>query len=402
MTAAANLLRRAATLLPAQDPARIVLLPDLGEALTAAGEFAVAQVVLDDAVDSATAAEDLPLLARAELMRLLLKAHSSPPEEWSGELERDAGTIVDVLEEAGDHASLAAALRLLSLACAAAGRMEESADVAARAIEYATRAGDERQRRIAACHYAQVATYGPTPVGEAIAKCEEILANAEGDMRTQGIVTGLLGRLEAMRGNFERARWLYNAGRAVLEEMGQSVAAASTSLDSCVVEMLAGAPAAAERELRRDYEALDEMGEKGLLSTIVGELARAVYARGGYDEAEQLSRRAEELAADEDVVSHALGRSVRARVVARRGEHERGRRLAEEAVELVRPTGELGLHADTLLALAEVLELSGDVAAAQRRLGEGLALFERKGDVVSAAHTRDRVSSLEVGPLVQR
>jgi predicted ATPase/class 3 adenylate cyclase len=402
MTAAANLLRRAATLLPAQDPARVVLLPELGEALTAAGEFAVAQVVLDEAVDSGTAAADLPLLARAEVMRLLLKVHSSPPEEWSGQLERDVGQIVEVLEQAEDYAALAAASRLLSVACASAGRMEESADVAARAIEYATRAGDDRQRRIAACHYAQVATYGPTPVSEAIAKCEEILANAEGDMRTQGIVTGLLGRLEAMRGNFERARWLYNAGRAVLEEMGQSVAAASTSLDSCAVEMLAGAPAAAERELRRDYEALDEMGEKGILPTIVGELARAVYARGGYDEAEQLSRAAEELAADEDVVSHALGRSVLARVLARRGEHEPARRLAEEAVELIRPTGELVLHADTLLALAEVLELSGDVAAARRWLGDALALFERKGDVVSAAHTRDRLSSLEAGPLVQR
>ena len=274
--------------------------------------------------------------------------------------------------------------------------------MAARAIEHATRAGDERQRRIAATQYAQVATYGPTPVGEAIANCEDILENTQGDMRTQGIVTGLLGRLEAMRGNFERARWLYNAGRAVLEEMGQSVAAASTSLDSCAVEMLAGDPAAAERELRRDYEALDEMGEKRLLSTIVGELARAVYARGGYDEAEQLSRMAEELAAEEDVVSQALGRSVRARVLARRGEHEPARRLAEEAVELVRPTGELVLHADTLLALAEVLELSGDVAAARRWLGEALELFERKGDVVSAAQTRDRVSSLEAGPLVQR
>ena len=402
MTAAANLLRRAATLLPAQDPDRVALLPDLGEALTAAGEFAVAQVVLDEAVDSATAGEDLPLLARAEVMRLLLKVYSSPPEEWSGQLESDAGQIVDILEQAEDSAALAAASRLLSLARASAGRMEESADVAARAIEYATRAGDERQRRMAACHYAQVATYGPTPVSEAIAKCEEILATAEGDMRTQGIVTGLLGRLEAMRGDFERARWLYNAGRAVLEEMGQSVAAASTSLDSGAVEMLAGAPAAAERELRRDYEALEEMGEKALLATIVGELARAVYAGGGYDEAEELSRRAEELAAEEDVVSHALGRSVRARVLARRGEHEPARQLAEEAVELIRPTGELVLHADTLLALAEVLELSGDGAAARRCLGDALALFERKGDVVSAAHTRERISSLEAGPLVQR
>jgi predicted ATPase/class 3 adenylate cyclase len=402
MTAAANLLRRAATLLPSKDPARIALLPDLGEALTEAGEFVVAQVVLDEAVDGAAAAKNLPLLARAELMRLLLKAHSSPPEEWSGQLESEAGEIVEVLEEAGDNAGLAAASRLLSLAYAAAGRSGESADVAARAIEYADRAGDERQRGIAACHYAQVATYGPTPVEEAKSKCEEILDNTQADMRTQGIVTGLLGRLEAMRGDFERARWLYSAGRAVLEEMGQSVAAASTSLDSCAVEMLAGAPAAAERELRRDYEALSEMGEKVLLSTIVGELARAVYARGGHDEAGELSRIAEELAAEEDVVSQALWRSVRARVLARRGEHESARALAEEAVELVRPTGELVLHADMLLTLAEVLEASAEAAAARRALGEALELFERKGDVVSAAHTRERISSLEAGPLVQR
>jgi predicted ATPase/class 3 adenylate cyclase len=402
MTAAANLLRRAATLLPAQDSDRIALLPDLGEALTEAGEFVVAQVVLDEAVDGATAAKKLPLLARAELMRLLLKAHSSPPEEWSGQLESDAAAIVEVLEEAGDNAGVAAASRLLSVAYAAAGRMEESADVAARAIEHAALAGDERQRRIAASHYAQVATYGPTPVEEAIANCEEILDHAEGDMRTQGIVTGLLGRLEAMRGDFERARWLYNAGRAVLQEMGQSVAAASTSLDSCAVEMLAGSPAAAERELRRDYEVLSEMGEKVLLSTIVGELARAVYARGGYDEAEELSRTAEELAAEEDVVSQALWRTVRGKILAQRGDDRAARALAEEAVELLRPTGELVLQAEALLDLAEVLELSAGTAGARRALDDALALFERKGNVVSAAHTRERIKSLEAGPLVQR
>jgi predicted ATPase/class 3 adenylate cyclase len=399
MTAAANLLRRAATLLPAKDLARIALLPDLGEALTEAGEFVVAQVVLDEAVDGATAAENLPLLARAELMRLVLKAHSSPPEEWSGQLESDSAAIVEVLEEAGDHAGLAAALRLLALTYGAAGRYEESADVAARAIEHATVAGDERQRRNAACHYAQVATYGPTPVGEAMERCEEILTHTEGDMRTQGIVTGLLGRLEAMRGNFERARWLYNAGRAVLEEMGQSVAAASTSLDSGAVEMLAGDPEAAERELRRDYAALQEMGEKVLLSTIVGELARAVYERGDHDQAEELSRTAEELAAEEDVISQALWRTVRARVLAPRGEHDAAHSLAEEAIELLRPTGELVLQADALLDLAEVLERSADGAAARRALDDALALFERKGDIVSAAATRDRINSLEAGPL---
>src|SRR5207249_4321710 len=44
MAAAANLLRRAAGLLPEHDLARLELLPDLGEALTETGEFAWAQI----------------------------------------------------------------------------------------------------------------------------------------------------------------------------------------------------------------------------------------------------------------------------------------------------------------------------------------------------------------------
>jgi tetratricopeptide (TPR) repeat protein len=144
------------------------------------------------------------------------------------------------------------------------------------------------------------------------------------------------------------------------------------------------------------------MGEKVLLSTIVGELARAVYARGGYDEAEELSRTAEELAAEEDVVSQALWRTVRGKILAQRGDDRAARALAEEAVELLRPTGELVLQAEALLDLAEVLELSAGTAGARRALDDALALFERKGNVVSAAHTRERIKSLEAGPLVQR
>jgi len=70
----------------------------------------------------------------------------------------------------------------------------------------------------------------------------------------------------------------------MLEEVGCSVVAASTSQQSCRVELLAGDPAAAERELRRDFDELSEMGERYFLSTAAGELARAVYAQGRYVE----------------------------------------------------------------------------------------------------------------------
>jgi hypothetical protein len=67
--------------------------------------------------------------------------------------------------------------------------------------------------------------------------------------------------LEAMRGNFDRAR-LYRRSRASLEEFGYLFSAALTSLDSAAIELLAGDLAAAESELRTDYRRLEEMGER--------------------------------------------------------------------------------------------------------------------------------------------
>jgi class 3 adenylate cyclase/tetratricopeptide (TPR) repeat protein len=394
MPASANLLRRAVQLLPRGDARRLGLLPELGEALLEIGEFASAEVFLDEASECAVANDDLLLQARAGLVRLLLRTHSSPPEHWSGQLEGDAEDIMRVLEEAQDNANLAAAARLLAVAHGNAGRHEDSADMAARAIEYATFAGDERQRSKAACHYAQVATYGPTPVADALRRCEELLEQTSGDRRTQGIVTGLLARLHAMQANFEYARALYTRGYVVLEDMGRSVAAASTSIDSCAVEMLAGDPAAAEAELRRDYAQLEQMGEKGLLSTIAGELARAVYARGAYDEAHRLTVTAQRLAADEDILTQALWRMVRAKVLAQRGTLAEAQRFARRAVELLRPTGDLISQAEALMDLAEVLEVAGEIEEAEAALADARSLFERKGDIVSGGRARKRLSAL--------
>jgi len=358
------------------------------------GEFASAEIFLDEATECAAANDDARLHARASLVRLLLRAHSSPPEHWSGQLAGDAEAIMSVLEQAQDNANLAAAARLVALAHGAAGRYGDSADVSSRAIEYATLAGDERQRSKAACHYAQVATYGPTPVADALRRCEEILERTSGDRRTEGIVSGLLARLHAMQGNFGHARLLYTRGHGVLQDMGRTVVAASTSIDSCSVEMLAGDPAAAERELRRDYAELEQMGEKVLLSTIAGELARAVYAQADYDEAHRLSVSAQRLAADEDIISQALWRMVRAKVLAQRGTLPEAQRFARKAVELLQPTGDLVSKAEALMDLAEVLQFAGAVEEAQAALIEACSLFERKGDIVSGGRAQERLSAL--------
>jgi class 3 adenylate cyclase/tetratricopeptide (TPR) repeat protein len=386
MPAAANLLRRTAGLLPEDDHDRLALLPDLGEALIDTGEFAWAQIFLDEAVRRA---HDARLAAHARIVAVRARQHAADPTGWSDEAVREARAAVPIFERAGDDAGLAASYRLLASAHGTACRYGDAAAAADAAVEHATAAGDDRQRRWASSQYAITATYGPTPVERAVPHCEAILAQSDGDRRTEGLTMSLLARLEAMRGDFDRARALSDRARATLEELGRSVVAASTSLDSCGVDLLAGDPAAAERHLRRDSEALSEMGETYLLSTVAAELARAVVLQGRDAEAEALTVTAEELAADDDIASQALWRSVRGKVLARRGDLGAARRMATEAVELVRRTDAAVTLGDALLDLGEVLERCGDMAAAHDAYEEALLLFERKGNVVAAASVRD-------------
>jgi class 3 adenylate cyclase/tetratricopeptide (TPR) repeat protein len=393
MPAAANLLRRAVALLPAESRDRLAAVPDLAEALMAVGEFAWAETFLDEAVATAEDAGERGLAASARLLRLRVRSHSAEAEDWTEQVVAEADRGLPLLEAAGNHVELARALRMLAWAHGTGCRYGEAAAAAQRAMEHASRGRDERQRQHAASQYAIAALYGPTPVPEAIERCESIVAGAREDRRTQGLVMSLLSGLRAMEGDFPEARDLYTRARLMLEELGRSVVAASTSQQSCRVELLARDPAAAEHELRRDYDELSEMGERYFLSTAAGELARAVYAQGRYAEAEELTRVAEELSADDDVTSQALWRSIRAKTLARRGLGAEAEELAREAVALLEGTDALILQADALEDLAEVLALVGS-AGARDALTAALGRLERKDDVVSVGRVRESLEAL--------
>jgi class 3 adenylate cyclase/tetratricopeptide (TPR) repeat protein len=397
MPAAANLLRRAVALLPAESRERLVLLPDLAEAMMAIGEFAWAEVFLDEAIETATAAGEDGRAASACLLRLRVRSHSADPEDWTEQIVVEADRGLPLLEAAGDHVELARALRMLAWAHGTAGRHGNAAGAAEQAMEHATLGQDVRQRRHAASVYAIAALDGPTPVPEAIERCESIVAEALDDRRTQGLVMSLLSVLRAMQGDFDAARDLYRRARLMLGEYGRSVVAASTSQQSCRVELLAQDPAAAERELRRDFAELAKMGERYFLSTAAGELARAVYAQGRYAEAEELTQLAEELSGDDDLTSQALWRSVRAKALARRGLDSQAEELAREAAQLLQRTDALVDRADALEDLAEVLALRG-TDHGRACLEEALVLLERKENVVSAERVRAAVRALGATP----
>jgi ATP/maltotriose-dependent transcriptional regulator MalT len=157
--------------------------------------------------------------------------------------------------------------------------------------------------------------------------------------------------------------------------------------------MLAGDPVAAENELRRDIPALEQMGEQLIRSTLVAALAHVRYALGDLDEAESLSRSAEELAADDDVEAKALWRGVRAMVLARRGELAPAEGLIREALALAAGTDTVQLRTEIDADAAAVYDLVGqpDQAAALRL--DAVAAAEAKVSPVLRARFVDLLPS---------
>src|SRR5262249_55710894 len=209
---------------------------------------------------------------------------------------------------------------------------------ALRTIEQAGLAGDVMLQVRNFPPYAITALYGPLPVADAIHRCEELLPAAHGDRRTEGVVRCVLAHLFALQGSFADAREQYEHARAMLEDLGVKVLAASTSIDSGPIELLAGDAEAAERELRRGMERLGAVGGKVLLATGAADLGQAVLAQGRLEEAEELSRTCEHVALVDDAEAQSIWRRVRAQAIVGRGEETKAVSLAEDAVVIIRKT----------------------------------------------------------------
>jgi predicted ATPase len=380
--AAVTLLERATALLEPDDALRRELLLDLSRAQRESGHLTEADESLRDAAEHAEAAADRLLGCRVLLEQALLHAYTYP-ERGTHELLEAADAVIPAFQELGYDAGLAQAWLLVaeahSLRCQI-GAMEEALD---RASAH-TAAEDGIERAEIENARARAALAGALPVVEALARCDQIRASAPGDRLLEAIVKAVSALLEAMRGNFERARDLYRDSHAMLRDLGQTVSLAALQTWSGAVELLAGDAGAAERELRAAFETLEPMGEKANLSTIAAALAAAVQLQGRDEEAERLTAISAGLASDDDFTSQIAWRVVRARVLADQGLAAEAKVLAEEAVELADQTDCPNLRGDAWLSLAHAYAAAGDADDAQRSAAAARELFLAKGNVVMA------------------
>jgi len=265
-----------------------------------------------------------------------------------------------------------------------------------RSIEHARRAGNRRVEVEALLWLIRLQWFGPQPIDAGIRLCEQTLAEAETEPGLASVATQVLGVLYGFLGEFDRGRALLEDADARQLDLGMQIArAAGTSMMRASLEMLAGDYEAAERVVRPSLEILVEAGEKGYYSTGLGYLAEAVYSQGRYEEAEQLALAADEAGGADDVETQRLSLGVRAKVLARKGESAEAERLVRRVIELLEPTDTLTGKAEALLALTEVLELTGRRGEAAAAAHEAAGLYAAKGAEVGVRAAEARAAELE-------
>ena len=390
--AAADLLRRAAELLPPEHPERRRVLLALGEALAEIGDLGLAETVLDEAEALASSAGEVGAAANAVILRLFL-LEMTDPKGASGEDLPLAERQIEVLESIGDDLGLARAWLFMGEMHWKDARYAAADDALARSIDHARRAGARREEADALGRYTGSGTYGPAPVDEMERRCDEVLERLGGTgyeapaFRSRAVAC-------AMRGRFDEAREMARRARAIYEDHGLRLRAMFLAETAGSIEMLAGDVVAAEREFRAGFEAAVEIGEQGFQSTVAAALAHALLEQGRLDEAEEMVTASELAGAEDDVSTQVLGRSARARIRAARGQYSEAERLARDAVARAAETDDLNMRGDTLVDLGEVLAAAGDRVGAAAALGPAVELYLAKGNAVAADATGRRLAGL--------
>jgi len=353
-----------------------------------------AEALFAEAVEAARSEGDRQLEWRARVEETEAHVNSVSGVDVVPEAKQIVLEAIAVLEEAGNDAGCADAWALLADCHNAIGEHTQMLAAAERAFESARRAGDERSEFLAQRMVVSALMWGPTPVADFLARAQRLRESSESPLLKASALRAVAGVL-AQSGNFDEARQLGRQSQALDLELGQTLAIASQGFGRGRDEFLAGEYIEAERILRESCDALERIGEVGLLSTLVCVHGEALYELGRIDEAEECSIRGEQLGALDDLATQIFWRALGARVHARQGRFDDAIALAREAVSIAETTQGLLWQADAIRTLAEVLEAAGRTREALDAARDALARYERKGIVPLIDRTRAHVARLE-------
>ncbi len=392
--AAVNLLGRAAVLFPAEGRDKIEVVLDLVEPLVGFAMVAEAEALVVEASETAALLGDERLVARVDIERiwLIVSAQVGALAETSA-LDH-AERAMPIFELHGDHVGLARAHEIVAMVHYYYGRLSAAAAASEQGLVEAERAHDPRQQgqhRLVRMHAAQG---GFTPLDQVADLLEDDLAWARqtGSLGVEAKATLRLSAVRGALGDTAGRDELFARGWASCIELGLEIWAAG--FVAVWIWELTDDPAIAEARLRASYRVLDGAGKRRILSTVAAILAECLHRQGRHDEAEQMLEVAAEAGDDDDLMTQVRLCAGRALLLATRGSADEAAALAREGVALAGETEYVYLHGDSLLALGEVLRITGRRDEAADAFREAAVLWQAKGAVTSERAARATLAAL--------
>jgi len=385
-----NWLERALASPLADQGLRAGLLRLLGATLFESGDLARAEAVLAEASAAAATASAPALRAR---IGVLLADLRNMQGRSNAETLAECNAATAILQADGDLEGLAEAWMLAGRARFWLDDPAAAAEALERAIAYARQSGHHRAQMRASHWLAVTFRVLPIPADAALARAEELLRAASGDLWAEADLLKPLCILYAYVGRAADARAALARSRAIFARFGAKLALAESGIPAGVMEQALADPAAAERYLREARAALRAMSERRYLITVTTRLAEALYAQGRFDEAQQMADEAQAAdVPDADAWSGAL--NLRAMLLARRGQFPAARRQVAEAEALLTPASSAATRAGVLVARAEVNRLGGAPEEAAASLRTALRIYEDRRATQLAAQIRAALATI--------
>ena len=335
----------------------------------------------------------LPLRAAGDARRVrlcdtavvVIRLHLDPDPDSAAALGAVDEALAGFLDDGDDEGILTAGLARLELLneLATWGPMVELTDQ----LRPLARRREDPLALAALTQYRGAALFfGPAPFAEAL------------DWQTSGAEVrtrvGEIGRTFSLAATLahldraEEARAALARGESLLADTVGGLALAWAAFGGAHAAVQLEDLPAAEELLRPGIEALQEIGERGWLSSLVPMLGKVRLERGDPAEARTLAELGRELSNPHDADSQASWRALLARLAAADGHVDEGSRLADEAVRWAETTDQTDTIAEVRCARAEVHARAGRLAEGRADLHVALSAYERKGSISGARRVR--------------
>ncbi|HYI23554.1 MAG TPA: adenylate/guanylate cyclase domain-containing protein [Candidatus Limnocylindrales bacterium] len=391
--AASKLFRSATDVAPIDHPDRSMMVAELGTALVLVGEPRAASELL--AVEGARFAEAGDEIGRVRIEVVRLASETTLATMNIKQVIAECERLLALAEASGD--SFAASRVAFELArhqfFAGRARLAEE-QLTALLIRYP---GAEAPPQAIPLRLAAM-FWGPRPVQEAVGEAEILLAGARTRLN-ETVALRILGGMHGLVGDFDIGRQLIRQSADQELELGRMFIANST-LGQFLgpLEMDAGNFAEAERLMLDSYTRMAAAGDRGFSASVAANLAYLYAVMGRWDDADEYVNICFATAADDDVEALAQGASLKARVLATRGEHEAAELAARGAVEMAEGSDYLQRRGFSWEQLGEVLAAGGKVTQAAEAIARAEAYYTAKGATFPAARARRRIDELGSSP----